>query len=651
MKHSKFNLDKKKSFCQRSPRLKPSFNGFCTICNRNQELKIQQLAAFVPQNENTYEQEIAEYKKKLEESYQLCSECLRHLKRTLTRVKTNVLGSKLAQLGKIGIKGLTAIDSHLKRKSVDSGSNRFKSIKVLTVIVIFLLSLVNFVIDSNGIWKIDLKEKGIVSDEIYKTFVIIYSHCAAFKETTLHLLTNSDIFVRLQASAAYTSFQNSWEKFNFEEIVNFLPMTAVLFNVLLMSLNTQHVKQYIIALFLLWSTKMCLNDFEISADYLDWIKVGLSINRCILIKYFLIHFQFAIASTILLTTLRLWNCLGIPEEQKNNSNSSFHRLYSEECSDESDTELDYSEGSMVSHQTVKRIDAKSATRLGTTLPMTASSYQPSVISLSASRTLINDYLEKLEPLSEMNHSFRSFKPNDSIPKYSETFGSFKNDIKNSSCFNLNDSINRSFSFRPIDKENDLEVQQDITKLQIGNSNNESVREFAGSKNPFSLDRSQCSTPTPSLISFTSSVVRSNVVQPPRLNLPVDSDPSASSWVAGGYWSSPQKRYLEKSVLNPPLSRTSSQSSGFESNKDKNSRENSIDKYSVFSEPVKPVGNLFQESFLRKPLLTPQISTLHRTNLNGSSFFNHHNLDNKMNLSMPNQFSSRKFGEYRDSFFK
>lgn len=343
----------------------------------------------------------------------------------------------------------------------------------------------------------------------------------------------------------------------------------------------------------------------------------------------------------------------MPEDDKD---SSFHRLYSE-CADESDTEFDYSEGSVISQQTIRsrsRIEAKSASRLNTTLPMSTATYQPSVLSLNASRTLINDYLEKLEPPSELNQSFVNYRPNDSIPKYSDTFGSLsaKNDIKNSSFYELQDSISqKSFGFRPI-KENEFQVQQDITKLQIGSSS-DSVRDFPGSKNPFSLDRSQCNTPTPSLVSFTSSAVRYNVVQPPRLN-PVDSDPSASSWVAGGYWGSPQKRNLEKNLLSPPLSRTSSQSSGFESNKDKNSRESSIDKFSAFSETLKPTRNLFLQdssgnsSFLRKPLLTPQISALHKQTFNNSSLFNQ-NVD-KNSSTLPNS-NSRQFGNYRDSFFK
>jgi hypothetical protein len=36
-------------------------NGLCKACNRNQELKIHQLATFVPENENNYDKEIEDY--------------------------------------------------------------------------------------------------------------------------------------------------------------------------------------------------------------------------------------------------------------------------------------------------------------------------------------------------------------------------------------------------------------------------------------------------------------------------------------------------------------------------------------------------------------------------------------------------------------
>uniref|UniRef100_A0A224XHI5 Putative conserved plasma membrane protein n=1 Tax=Panstrongylus lignarius TaxID=156445 RepID=A0A224XHI5_9HEMI len=52
-----------------------STNRLCEKCNRNQELKVQQLASFVPLNEKNYDIEIEHYRVQLEKSYKLCSNC------------------------------------------------------------------------------------------------------------------------------------------------------------------------------------------------------------------------------------------------------------------------------------------------------------------------------------------------------------------------------------------------------------------------------------------------------------------------------------------------------------------------------------------------------------------------------------------------
>uniref|UniRef100_A0A182QF36 Ima1 N-terminal domain-containing protein n=1 Tax=Anopheles farauti TaxID=69004 RepID=A0A182QF36_9DIPT len=91
-----------------------SGNGLCFGCNRNQELKIHQLASFVPGDEDNYETEVEEYRKQLEQAYKLCGRCERVLKRTLNDVKRNILGSKLSQ---IGCKSLNVLDMHIRASS------------------------------------------------------------------------------------------------------------------------------------------------------------------------------------------------------------------------------------------------------------------------------------------------------------------------------------------------------------------------------------------------------------------------------------------------------------------------------------------------------------------------------------------------------
>lgn len=72
----------------------PSSNQLCAACNRNQELKVHQLASFTPSNEATYDAEVEQYEEQLEEVYRLCPACERIVKRKLNQAKTLILGLK-----------------------------------------------------------------------------------------------------------------------------------------------------------------------------------------------------------------------------------------------------------------------------------------------------------------------------------------------------------------------------------------------------------------------------------------------------------------------------------------------------------------------------------------------------------------------------
>lgn len=78
-------------------------NGYtlCEICNRNQELKVQQLASFVASSEEDYDDEITDYRDQLEDAYRLCPSCEVTLKRQLNKVKGKILGSKLTAQRKV----------------------------------------------------------------------------------------------------------------------------------------------------------------------------------------------------------------------------------------------------------------------------------------------------------------------------------------------------------------------------------------------------------------------------------------------------------------------------------------------------------------------------------------------------------------------
>lgn len=268
-----------------------------------------------------------------------------------------------------------------------------------------------------------------------------------------------------------------------------------------------------------------------------------------------------------------------PEGQ--GKNNSFHRIYSnceEELSDNSDCETSTFSNSYNSTARSRKCESLSVLNN----------------SFSSSKSLNSPWMSSV---NNLNHSFRSefqrspryqqsnldlFSENKhSDRKYFFPNGTISEPQRCSSMFGLNSSFRQTIS--PDDCQNKL---TDLNISGTRHRNNNTIT---------------CSSPTPSMISLNR--CRSQLLTPARLNFDSHSSLTApatkTSWVAGGFFvkngMSPQKRQQNESVLlNPILSRTSSQSSGFESrassahNGNANgSRESSIagDAVSSCSEPT------------------------------------------------------------------
>ncbi|XP_071508155.1 uncharacterized protein [Diadema antillarum] len=92
---------------------------FCSVCQTNQELKIQQLAAFVPSSEERFDVEVSEYANYLEDAYRLCPACDWDVRNELNRqdaeIMTKQLGQRLNQAVMRNVKGeLPMNTSHTK---------------------------------------------------------------------------------------------------------------------------------------------------------------------------------------------------------------------------------------------------------------------------------------------------------------------------------------------------------------------------------------------------------------------------------------------------------------------------------------------------------------------------------------------------------
>ncbi|CAO1438195.1 unnamed protein product [Diamesa serratosioi] len=619
-------------YCQKSMKL-PAANGLCEICNRNQELKIHQLANFIPTNDKYFDDEIAEYKKKLEDSYQLCLKCNRHLKRTLNRVKSNVLGSKLAQIKK----GLKAIDLHFNATNVKNT----KDVKWLTAICIYsiaMLALANFYRDLN-VAKFNIQNlKSIINDDSHYRYLLLgYSHIVATKVTIVDLLSkllwNFEFTTKLTQMASSETIAYLYQQLNGEVLAT----AAVFLNVMLFLLRSHLIRFQVVSSLLLWCFKMILSEIEFIQPNIVLIKTMLAVGLLLVSLKMIIRSKKNVEQK--------------PIEKIINNSNSFHRIHSEVNDEDSDNDLDYSDSFSQRDFDVRSVNSVRSMR--------TSMYSPqSTVNTFQSRTITErDLMNRTRDFERSRYQMAPSIHNDSV-KYNETFMTARNDIRSSSTFDLYNAnntqqqpINQSFS---INKEmtiaDRIQVQKDINRLNLDdgrmNSSSSTVKNFPMNQNPFSLDRSCCGSPAPSI---TSGYSKFHVVSPPRLtNSKVEKN---QSWLAGGYWQvSPSKPYVEVNhVAISPLSRTSSQSSGFESQANdgskKNSRENLVahdDFASAFSEPIHK-RKLFEQN--------PR-STFEFNSLGNNTLF----LEKQSTFVQPNFFNtSSNFGGYRDakrnSFYK
>lgn len=94
------------TFCSKpQPYNKSPQNGLCQDCNRNQELKVAQLASFQPINPDNFDHEIENFSYHLERAYRLCSPCEAVLNETLSLKKSHILDMNLQMTGKKTIGG------------------------------------------------------------------------------------------------------------------------------------------------------------------------------------------------------------------------------------------------------------------------------------------------------------------------------------------------------------------------------------------------------------------------------------------------------------------------------------------------------------------------------------------------------------------
>lgn len=480
-------------------------NGLCFGCNRNQELKILQLASFVADDEDNYSYEVEEYHRRLEKNYKLCERCERTVKRTLNQIKSRIVGAKIGENSKHAI---SSVATAQKR--------RVWAIKVMTYlsVVTTIFSFYQKIIQVR--LSVDQLAAVIGQDGAEILFRTI-AYILAVISLLAHYLVDNPI-----AEAAHIYLSSMWEMcqayilpadpldHDFQEIINIIGIIA---GVILIILHKGRHLRALLTLVSVWSFNTLMHNHEILKGTIEnpLIKIGES-----LLCFF--------------ATWAAFHLVSVPKSGlkcENNMNGSFHKICPTDISEaeESDNESDLN-----------------------------------ISTSSCFRSSINPHTSHL-----LNSTLKSVDLNGSTVNYS-------NNSMAASPFN-----NSSVIFADHHNNGSVHTLKSSTYFKGFHPN--------PFYNHLNLDRA-----TPSEIGSCYRVARNNIIQPPKLSNDLTSP--VSSWVAGGFFTtSPKKQTTPNTDFIPINSRTSSQSSGFESSA-AFSREPSVAKelninsrHSALSEPI------------------------------------------------------------------
>lgn len=483
-------------------------NGLCYNCNRNQELMILQLASFVPENEENFDEEVEQYRQNLEKSYRLCAHCERVVKRSLNQVKSHIVGSKMSKLGE-------------KLHNIANNVPPAKKMRMIEIGIysIFAITVINFYTS--------LSEFSISSEKLIKTFgadiaerlFIGISYVLAVKSLIMEFVWQTLDNPFLQGAWLYLTTRLGflqkltgdfdWTRFSLLDVKEFLNISTMLATVMLIILSEGQNLSSQLALLFFCSLKTLLHNHEMLLEPIETEFIHTMDLICVFMALILSY-----------------RCLGqtkVTFKHSDDLNKSFHKICPEEVEEESDQELDNTYSDSCSN-------------------------------------LLNSTL-KSHGHEYVNGKNASFYTENRFNGYSRTPSVMSASFKSPSELNCS----RLSSKQVMDNVGKL------TQLNINHTLNSTTRSFStATDNPFynhlNLDRPS------SVLSYRAHAI----ISPPKLNRePV----SEASWVAGGFWTtSPKKSTLPaNSDFMPIMSRTSSQSSGFESQPGANSRENSVEK--------------------------------------------------------------------------
>lgn len=386
----------------------------------------------------------------------------------------------------------------------------------------------------------------------------------------------------------------------------------------------------------------------------------------------------------------MWNWYTLIEKTVDNkpNNSSFHRIYSEcnsDMSDESDVEDDLNASIRSTGSNFSLHSRKSLRSNNTTLSNSVRSCSPSVFSPSLNRKQLSSSVYSLNHFGqqqEMNSFGQLNKVNQNPDIRGSVFGSTQSiysalsghvsprpfgayenrnanytDTQSALYGSPTSTIYSAKTQKPFE-ETDIrcssrnscqnipdDFESGITQLNISGLTEKHFND-SNNFNGLNIRRTASS-------GFTSSLrQRKQILVPSRLNYNDSSQMrpvpvNQTSWLAGGYWNStsPQKKinqlhpqqpiFTQSKEVFPIISRTSSQSSGFESQASsiKNGHENNSRENSICNE----VADAERDSMFPEPSILAQ-----STKIGGGLGFQRNLFDRKQNDNNFHKISSQRF---------
>lgn len=492
----------------------PPKNGLCKMCNINQQLKVVQLANFVPMNDRNFDAEVESYKAQLEKAYRLCSHCRKVLQMKLHKEKEQLLGSKL-------------LENRSPDKRNQKKEKRNQILKMTINNISMLIAGVLIVLVSMECHKNILKHKTLPST------------LNTIKNIIVGLLDRIVSIVKAKTLMTFPSLDNYFYYYNEMPVMEMVPtffinedldghlaliQKALGGFVCLIQIfghigNINKLK-YTIVIDLLWSVFVLTSILDptfIDPIFISLIKLASIL--AVLLVYKKMKNSKKRASKLTMT----------PMKMKNFANGTINSLIDEEDNLSLDTDDD----------------------------------------VSLSKFGLHNYSDSSrETVSPLNNSIvtaRSFTPrNDSLwnkPKHNSTFCVNSVTCKSPSSVSDNVFIKPSFNkYQKLAKDDsDSELDESISSLCIS-----SPKKAENGKSIFSLRKFNA---TPCFVAPIPLNRARPLISPSTLG-------HSTSWVAGGYWGSEG----ERQIFSIDGSRSSSQSSGFES------QASSMNQRNLFSQP-------------------------------------------------------------------